>query len=106
MKARDKKFLIGGLIIALVIAVLAPFLASPNPDGLESTAEKLMPNPETEPVLESPLPDYTLPALGDSPLGGVISLVLGTVLVLGVAYGIGAIFKGDRGEEANESSED
>lgn len=68
MNARDKKFLTAGIIVALIIAVLAPFLASPNPDGLESTAEKVMPNPETEPVLESPLPDYTIPALVIAPL--------------------------------------
>jgi len=31
-----KQFLIIGVVIALVIAVAAPFLASGNPDGLES----------------------------------------------------------------------
>ena len=94
MNARDKKFMATGIIIALIIAVLAPFLASSNPDGLESTAEKVMPNPETEPVLESPLPDYTLPALGDSPFGGVVSMIIGTILVLAIAYGVGAVFRG------------
>ncbi|HIH64911.1 PDGLE domain-containing protein [Methanothermobacter thermautotrophicus] len=104
MNARDKKFMTAGIIIALIIAVLAPFLASPNPDGLESTAEKVMPNPETEPVLESPLPDYTLPALGDSPFGGVVSMVIGTILVLAIAYGVGAVFRGREaaGEEGGE----
>jgi len=104
MNARDKKFLTAGIIVALIIAVLAPFLASPNPDGLESTAEKVMPNPETEPVLESPLPDYTLPALGDSPFGGVVSMVIGTILVLAIAYGVGAVFRGREaaGEEGGE----
>ncbi|QHN08345.1 PDGLE domain-containing protein [Methanothermobacter sp. THM-2] len=95
MKSSDKKFMAAGIIIALIIAVLAPFLASPNPDGLESTAEKVMPNPETEPVLESPLPDYTLPSLGDSPVGGVVSMVIGTILVLAIAYGVGVLFKGE-----------
>ncbi|MDI6819148.1 MAG: PDGLE domain-containing protein [Methanothermobacter thermautotrophicus] len=104
MNARDKKFMTAGIIIALIIAVLAPFLASANPDGLESTAEKVMPNPETEPVLESPLPDYTLPALGDSPFGGVVSMVIGTILVLAIAYGVGAVFRGREaaGEEGGE----
>ncbi|BAZ99698.1 PDGLE domain-containing protein [Methanothermobacter sp. EMTCatA1] len=104
MNARDKKFMTAGIIIALIIAVLAPFLASPNPDGLESTAEKVMPNPETEPVLESPLPDYTLPALGDSPFGGAVSMVIGTILVLAIAYGVGAVFRGREvaGEEGGD----
>jgi cobalt/nickel transport protein len=104
MNARDKKFLTAGIIVALIIAVLAPFLASPNPDGLESTAEKVMPNPETEPVLESPLPDYTIPALGDSPIGGAISMIFGTIMVLALAYGVGAVFRSREaaGEDGGE----
>jgi cobalt/nickel transport protein len=90
MTPKNKKFLMGGIAIALIIAILAPFLASSNPDGLDSTAEKVMQNPETEPVFESPLPDYTIPFLGeDNPFGGVIALILGTLLVLGIAYGLG-----------------
>ncbi|MDI9624284.1 MAG: PDGLE domain-containing protein [Methanothermobacter sp.] len=91
MKSRDKKLIVGGAIIALIIAALAPFLASQNPDGLESTAEKVMPNPETEPVIESPLPDYTIPGLGKE--GEVLALVLGTIIVLIIAYGISAALK-------------
>lgn len=91
MKSRDKKLLIGGVIIALIIAVLAPFLASPNPDGLESTAEKVMQNPETEPAMQSPLPDYTIPGLGKE--GEVLALVVGTIVVLIIAYGISAALK-------------
>lgn len=93
MSPKNKKFLLGGLAIALIIAVLAPFLASPNPDGLDSTAQKVMQNPETEPAVESPLQDYTIPILGDNPLGGVIALVIGTLLVLGIAYGLGVVLK-------------
>ncbi|BDH80114.1 MAG TPA: cobalamin biosynthesis protein CbiN [Methanothermobacter sp.] len=91
MKSRDKKLLIGGVIIALIIAALAPFLASSNPDGLESTAEKVMPNPETEPFIESPLPDYTIPGLGKE--GEILALVVGTIIVLIIAYGISAALK-------------
>ncbi len=94
MSPKNKKFLMGGIAVALIIAVLAPFLASSNPDGLDSTMEKVMQNPETEPAFESPLPDYTIPALGeDNPLGGVTALVLGTLLVLGIAYGLGIVLK-------------
>lgn len=41
MKTTDRNFIIGGLVIAIIIAILAPFLASSNPDGLESAAESL-----------------------------------------------------------------
>jgi cobalt/nickel transport protein len=100
MSPKNKKLLLGGIAIALVIAILAPFLASSNPDGLDSTAEKVMENPETEPAFESPLPDYTIPALGEeNPLGGVIALIVGTLLVLGIAYGLGEIIKKKNGKE-------
>jgi len=100
MNPKNKKFVLGGIVVALVIAILAPFLASSNPDGLDSTMEKVMSNPETEPAFESPLPDYTIPVLGeDNPLGGVISLVIGTLLVLGIAYGLGIILKNKNKEE-------
>lgn len=94
MSPKNKKLLLGGITIALIIAILAPFLASSNPDGLDSTAQKVMENPETEPAFDSPLSDYTVPFLGeDNPLGGVIALVLGTLLVLGIAYGLGVFLK-------------
>lgn len=105
MKDKDKKLLVGGIVIALIICILAPFLASSNPDGLESTAEKLMPNPETEPALESSLPDYTIPALGeDNPWGGVLSLIIGTLLVILLAFGIASMFK-KAPEEKNNGQE-
>ncbi|HOI71766.1 MAG TPA: PDGLE domain-containing protein [Methanobacterium sp.] len=88
MNRRDKSFVIGGLIVALIIAVLAPFLASADPDGLESAAEKILLVEETEPLFEAPLPDYLVPAWGESPLGGVVSIVLGTIIVFLAMVGL------------------
>jgi len=100
MSPKDRKFLIGGLGVALVIAFLAPFLASTNPDGLDSSIEKLIPGHEAEPVYESPMPDYTVPILGeDSKLGGVIAIVLGTLAIFGLAWGIGKLIKKDENEK-------
>ncbi len=84
MSTKNRNLLFGGLIIALIIAVLAPFLASSNPDGLESSAESMQ-VPESEPAYTAPLPDYAIPGMEDNPLGGVIALILGTILVLLVA---------------------
>lgn len=99
MKAKNK-LLLGGITIALIIAILAPFLASANPDGLESTMQKVIQNPETEPALEAPLPDYTVPFIGgDNPLSSVLALVLGTLLALGIAYGLGLFLKRKNREE-------
>lgn len=103
MSPKNKKFVLCGLAIALLIAILAPFLASSNPDGLESAAEKLAPNPEPEPMFESPLPDYAVPALGESPLGGVISICLGTLIAFLAMVGLATVagwFKSGNGSSS------
>jgi len=105
----NKTFIAGGIIIALIIGVTAVFLASGEPDGLESTAlvvqgqkeitggtpadAEIHETTEGRFSYESPMPDY---ALGEEmgPLGGIIAIVLGTILaflvVLGFAYAIKA----------------
>jgi cobalt/nickel transport protein len=106
----DKKyFIIAGVAVALLIAVLAPFLASSNPDGLESAfygiygAKDIQGNELNEEQatlaeeqisgqtgntfeFQSPLPDYTIPGL-EKP-GEVIAVVTGTLLVLAAGFGI------------------
>lgn len=103
----NKTFIIAGIVIALLIGVVAVFMASGDPDGLESTAlvvqgQKTITGgtPADAEVHEetagrfaysSPMPDYSL---GESmgSLGGLAAIVFGTVLaflvVLGCAYGI------------------
>ncbi|NYB52120.1 MAG: PDGLE domain-containing protein [Methanobacteriaceae archaeon] len=98
MSTANRNLLIGGLAIALIIAIIAPFLASSNPDGLESTAESLE-VPESEPVMQSPLPDYAIPGMEENPLGGVIALVVGTILVLLVALGLAKVLAKKNGNE-------
>jgi cobalt/nickel transport protein len=100
MNTKNRNFLIGGLAIALFIAILAPFLASSNPDGLDSTVESLE-VPESEAAFQSPLPDYAIPGMEDNPLGGVGSLVLGTILVLVVALGLAKLLS-KKGNTKNE----
>lgn len=103
----NKTFVICGLIVALLIGVIAVFMASGDPDGLESTAlvvqgQKTLTggvpqdaeiHEETAGRLsyESPMPDYSLDESMGS-VGGIIAIVIGTVLafliVLGFVYGI------------------
>jgi hypothetical protein len=84
----------------LIIAVLAPFLASSNPDGLESAAGSLD-VPESEPAYSAPLPDYALPGMEDNPLGGVVALIIGTIVVLLVVLGVATLF-GKKKENGTE----
>ncbi|PKL68422.1 MAG: cobalamin biosynthesis protein CbiN [Methanomicrobiales archaeon HGW-Methanomicrobiales-1] len=103
----NKTFIIVGIVIALLIGVVAVFMASGDPDGLESTAlivqgQKTLtgPTPPDAEIAEdmtgkfsysSPMPDYSL---GESmgSMGGMVAIIVGTILaflvVLGLAYGI------------------
>jgi cobalt/nickel transport protein len=103
----NKTFIIAGIIVALLIGGIAVFMASGDPDGLESTALVVQgqkdltgATPEDAEIHEdltgkfsysSPMPDYSLgESLGS--LGGFIAIIVGTFLaflvVLGIAYGI------------------
>ena len=103
----NKTFIIVGLVIALLIGIVAVFMASGDPDGLESTAlivqgEKTLtgPTPPDAEIKEdttgkfsysSPMPDYSLGETMGS-MGGMAAIIVGTILaflvVLGIAYGI------------------
>jgi cobalt/nickel transport system permease protein len=77
----------GGLVIALAVAALSP-LASPNPDGLERVAEDTgFIGAALEP-LYTILPDYTLPFVSNPVLSGLLAVVVGTLVVFGVAWAV------------------
>jgi cobalt/nickel transport protein len=102
-----KTFIIAGVAVALVIAVSAPFLASGNPDGLESAffgifgakdiqgdaldeekaevaEEEVIAKTGNDFSWDSPFPDYTVGGL-DKP-GEVIAIVFGTLIVLVLGF--------------------
>ena len=99
----NKTFLIAGIVIALLIGVVAVFVASGDPDGLESTAlmvqgqKTLTGDTPADAEIhedmagkfsyESPMPDYSLDEKLGS-LGGVIAIVVGTLLAFGLVMGI------------------
>jgi cobalt/nickel transport protein len=100
MRTKDRNFVIAAILLCVVIAVLAPFIASPNPDGLEKSAEQLMGNPETEPVLQSPMPDYTIEPFGK--MGEIFAMILGILVTLAVAYGVAMFIRRRNPSEASK----
>lgn len=92
----NMKFLYAGILIALALSALAPFLASPDPDGLESAAggvieeAKLEALEEMEPAVGSPMPDYAIEGMGKS--GEVAAIAIGTFAVLAISFGFGKVF--------------
>ena len=103
MKPRDKKLLMVGLAIAIVLSVMAPFLASSNPDGLESAAENFESAEGKEAgEYESPMPDYIVPALGEDAASGSIAIVAGTIVTLFLMLGLSYVLKSKKGTRMPE----
>ncbi|WP_445474409.1 PDGLE domain-containing protein [Methanococcoides methylutens] len=100
MTSQNMKLLYAGIAIALLISVLAPFLASPDPDGLESAAESVIDEErfaeleEAEPAIESPMPDYSIE--GQGKLGEVVAISIGTIGILAISFGLGKLLKSNK----------
>ena len=78
---------IGFAVIALV-AVALSFLASANPDGLEYVyfEEGVGDTFEETALVDSPLPDYVVPGIGNETLAGVLAGAVGVIVVGGLLY--------------------
>jgi cobalt/nickel transport protein len=104
----NKTFIIAGIIVALLIGVVAVFMASSDPDGMESTAlvvqgqkELTGPTPPDAEIEEdltgkfsytSLMPDYSL---GEEmgAMGGLIAIIVGIFLAFLVAIGLAYALK-------------
>jgi cobalt/nickel transport protein len=90
MSTKNKYFVIAGVIVCLVIAVMSPFIASSNPDGLEKSAEQLSTTNESS-IYSAPLPDYTFGPLGK--IGEIAALALGIIVTLAIAYVVALLLR-------------
>jgi cobalt/nickel transport protein len=90
MRPKDSNLIIVGIIICLIIAFTAPFIASSNPDGLEKSAEQIS-TTEDVGIFEAPLPDYTFEPLGK--FGDIIALILGILVTLTLAYFVAILIR-------------
>jgi cobalt/nickel transport system permease protein len=81
-------FVLSGLIVVLVLAAFSP-LAAPQPDGLEYVAgERGFLSRAVEPFY-SVLPDYTVPFIQNPAATTIAAVLLGTLLVFGLAWLMG-----------------
>lgn len=90
MNTQDKYFIIGGVIICLVIAFMSPFLASPDPDGLEKSAEDVG-VPEIGASYQAPFPDYSIEGLSE--IGEIAALAIGIIITLIIAYVVALLLR-------------
>ncbi len=79
---------LGGLLIALALAVASP-LASSHPDGLEWVAEQKGFLSAAQGPAYRLIPDYVLPGVHNEALATILAGIVGVLIVLGVAAGLG-----------------
>jgi cobalt/nickel transport system permease protein len=84
--------LIGGSIIAVVLAILSP-LASSHPDGLEWVAEQTGFLEAAKEAFYNIMPDYVFPGISDPNLATIVAGILGAIIVFGVAYSVARMEK-------------
>lgn len=92
-----KMIILVGLAVVILLSVLAPFLASSDPDGLESAAEGVIDEhafaelEESEPVMGAPMPDYAIEGFGKA--GEIGAIFIGSIFMLGLGLGVGKLFE-------------
>lgn len=83
----DQAILVGGGLIAILLAILSP-LASSHPDGLEWVAEQHGFLERAQEALYHLIPDYAMPGIADPALATIAAGILGALIVFGVTYGV------------------
>jgi cobalt/nickel transport system permease protein len=84
----DYKWVVGGILISIIVVLLSPF-ASIHPDGLERVADNLEFLFLGKEAPYQLLPDYIIPALGESGLSTILAGLIGIIVVFLITYGIG-----------------
>jgi cobalt/nickel transport protein len=85
-----RRFLVGFLLVALVMAGVGSYYASAHPDGLEYVAERtgFLDTAEDSPAADGPLADYATEGVDDTRLSGGLAGVAGALAVLLVMGGL------------------
>lgn len=94
MNKKNLLFIIIGLVVAVALAIFISPFASSDPDGLEKVAEdKGFIDKAQETWTSAPLPDYTVPGIGNESLSTALAGTIGTLAVFGVGLGVAFVLK-------------
>lgn len=89
VKARGGRgWVVVGLIITLIVVLFSP-MASGNPDGLERVAADIGFIGQGAGTPFGILPNYTIPALGETDISTILAGVVGVLVVAVVVWGVG-----------------
>lgn len=86
----NRRFFVGFLLVALLVAGVASYYASSHPDGLNFVAEKsgFIDKEKASPTSEGPFAGYSTKGIGNDRLSGGVAGVAGCLLVLVIASGV------------------
>ena len=102
---RTRSFLLGGLLVALLLAGVASYYASTHPDGLEYVADKtgFLDSGDDHATGGGPMADYSVKGVDSPRLAGGLAGVAGVLVTLVLAGGIGYAVRRRRPEQDDES---
>lgn len=91
----NKKEILFGIVIAVLLALAVSPFASEWPDGLEKVAEDqdFLKNAANKPLLTAPAPDYIWPGVKNEKFATGVAGIAGTLTVFFLAYGMALILK-------------
>lgn len=88
--SQNKGILVGGTLIAIILAILSP-IASSHPDGLEWVAERSGFLDFARASFYEIIPDYTFPGINDPAIATIVAGIIGVVIVMVVFFGLSRI---------------
>jgi hypothetical protein len=96
MTSYNRKTLLVGLGIALLIGGVVSYFAYPKPDGLEYTQEQLKATEPPHTGVQSPpslFEEYRLKWLGEGFWSNAVAGIVGTLLVAAILLGLGWVLR-------------
>jgi cobalt/nickel transport system permease protein/cobalt/nickel transport protein len=105
---RTRTLMIAGLVVALLLAGVASFYASSNPDGLEYVAEQagFLDTAEENPNADGPFADYATDGVDNARLSGGLAGVVGALTVLLLAGGLAFVVRRRARSDDRQDAED
>lgn len=87
---KTRRFLLAGLVVALLLGGVVSYYASAHPDGLEHVAEQVGfgDTAENHAAADGPLADYQVRGVDDARLSGGLAGVIGILVTLVLAGGL------------------